>query len=174
MIFELIKKCIFWAKNGLIIAVWKLENLPLSRLMYFSTETENLDLLSWCIQCGGDINMQDVSGRSLIHFAVKKRSRKSVGFLLENGADPNHIDEYGLSPLHLSVFYQYESILEELLNQESINPNIESPAYTRPIIYAHQKQNLRMVSALTFRGARTEDALNSVGPTHHEPRMAGG
>src|SRR5262245_28997152 len=121
---EIIKKIPFWIKNGLIIACWRFQKLPWTDIVHFAVDTENFDLLSWCLQGGADINMQYPDGRTLIHHAVERKSRQMIDFLFENGADPNKTDLYNVFPLQLAALYQYENILEALLDHENVNPNI--------------------------------------------------
>jgi ankyrin repeat protein len=55
------------------------------------------------ITTGGDVNIQNYDGDSLLHFAVEKQKYEIIELLLDHGADINIQNDYGETPLHTAV-----------------------------------------------------------------------
>ncbi len=55
------------------------------------------------ITTGGDANIQNGEGDSLLHLAVERNKTDIIQLLLENGADINIQNDYGETPLHIAV-----------------------------------------------------------------------
>lgn len=52
-----------------------------------------------------DIDHQDKTGKTLLHYACRKKRKDIIQFLLDNNANPNTQDNEGRMPLHiLSIF----------------------------------------------------------------------
>ncbi|CAG8634875.1 4488_t:CDS:2 [Dentiscutata erythropus] len=101
-------------------------------------------VLRWLISTGLDINATDSSGWTVLHEAIWKRKEPGVILaLLENNANPNIPDNFGLTPLHqcldllrktkrddenLNIF----TIIRILLHSGA-DPNLTLPEYTLTI-----------------------------------------
>ena len=51
----------------------------------------------------GDYSFIGPDSRTLLHIACMAGARESVVEILKAGADPNAVDEYGSTPLHLTI-----------------------------------------------------------------------
>jgi ankyrin repeat protein len=61
---------------------------------------------------GGNVDIQDEYGNTILHHAVKNRDIDICRILLKRGADPNIINQEGNTPLIYCVFYStYEITL---------------------------------------------------------------
>jgi uncharacterized protein len=64
----------------------------------------NLEILSWLISEGANVNHQERNGLSALHFAVQNRHPDLILCLLQSGALIDIPDRYGNSPLWRAVF----------------------------------------------------------------------
>ncbi len=71
----------------------------LSREEYGSTTQEFLTLVHLFLQNGADINLEDNSGSTLLHFAAEARTPDEIQVLLDAGADVHARTKEGLTPL---------------------------------------------------------------------------
>lgn len=61
------------------------------------------DILRALLARGARANQPDNGHQTALHKAVLHGNRDDVQTLLENSADPNHMDNMGQSPIHLAV-----------------------------------------------------------------------
>ena len=54
-------------------------------------------------------------GNSLLHYAIMEDSISAVQFLLSNGLNVNHINDFGTNPLHLAVYHGNLAIVKLLI-----------------------------------------------------------
>jgi ankyrin repeat protein len=97
---------------------------PLHVAAYCADKTDVLGLILEKEQV--DINRRDKNGQTVLHYAIRGKRVKNVGYLLENGADPAIRDENGDTPVHLAAaaVSQDSAILELLLSYEN-KPKID-------------------------------------------------
>ena len=69
----------------------------------------NREEVSRIVAQGGNVNARGNDGRTALHWAVRAGHSDLVADLLEYGADPNVIDDYGYSPLALGIAEQDET-----------------------------------------------------------------
>ncbi len=74
------------------------------------------------ITTGGDVNIQNGEGDSLLHFAVEKQKYEIIDLLLDHGADINIQNDYGETPLHTAVelFIEDEGYGEQYLEDADL------------------------------------------------------
>jgi len=77
-----------------------------------------------------DMNVRDVEGRTLLHWATDYGFKKEVEYLLQ-WISPNETDSEGKSPLHLA---NYE--IAELLLKHGADPNLRDRHGRTPLHYA--------------------------------------
>ena len=61
------------------------------------------ELCSFLIERGGDLSVQDSSGNSLLHIAVRADSAAKCKLLIDRGCPLNLQDEWGSTPLHVAA-----------------------------------------------------------------------
>lgn len=105
-----------------------LNSSPLMSASFYGNEQTCLMLLS----LGADTEIENPShGGTALFAAVRGEHVKIVEILLKNGSNPNHQDQYGNTPLHISVkrklrvitflLLKYEANIK-LNNNENISP----------------------------------------------------
>ncbi|XP_023311281.1 uncharacterized protein LOC111691956 [Anoplophora glabripennis] len=62
-----------------------------------------LSLFKFIVDQGGDVNIEDKEGRTVLHLAAEKGQLLTVKFLIESGADFTVKDKNGQTPLHLAA-----------------------------------------------------------------------
>jgi len=61
------------------------------------------EIIRALLASGARVNQPDSGQQTALHKAVLSGSRDDVQALLEGGADPNHVDNMGHSPVHVAV-----------------------------------------------------------------------
>ena len=108
-----------------------------------------VELLSWLIENGADINHQDRNGWSALHFAVQEKHVQVVNNLLTNGAAVDLKDTYGNTPLWRATFDargHYDIVL--ILAHHGANPHSKNKSDRSPIDFAEQIGDQNLIEAL--------------------------
>ncbi|XP_015908309.3 alpha-latrocrustotoxin-Lt1a-like [Parasteatoda tepidariorum] len=83
------------------------------------------------------INKPDKLGFTPLHLAAENKRTAFARWLINRGANVNlQGQEYKVTPLHLAVRYQAEEIVEDLLRNSKIDPNLKDIAGLTPLHYA--------------------------------------
>jgi ankyrin repeat protein len=109
-----------------------------------------MEILSWLLANGADIDHQDRDGRTALHYAVSVKRVDMVTELLERGADVHLSDVHGNAPLWRAVFDakgKYD--LVELLLSHKANPNSKNRSNASPLDFAHRIGDDRLASLLS-------------------------
>jgi len=75
-----------------------------------------VDIMTWCLKKGADVNGCTTLGRTPLHYACAGNSPTCVRQLLNFGADINHRTLSGLTALHLCASYSSFEAAVELLS----------------------------------------------------------
>ncbi|KAM3927836.1 transient receptor potential cation channel subfamily A member 1 [Leptodactylus fuscus] len=100
------------------------------------------------------LNAVDNKGNTPLHWSVQKNQIDSVKVLLSRGADPNLLNYYRMSPLHLAIHFHYNSIVEALLENSCTNVNLEGDLGNTPVMQACYKENSEALVMLFKREAK--------------------
>lgn len=76
------------------------------------------------------LDSQNSMGHSPLHWAVLNNKQNSVDLLLELGANPNNINNKGMTPFDVAVEYNLEDLIKKLsrvtkLREDEINSEID-------------------------------------------------
>lgn len=84
------------------------------------------------LKLGGKINECNYFGESALFLAIKRNDTPMVKFLLENQANPNLTDNYGITPLHIGCYnnqlyhiallFYYKASLSQTCNLFNLSP----------------------------------------------------
>jgi ankyrin repeat protein/DNA-binding beta-propeller fold protein YncE len=83
--------------------------------LLWAARNNALALAALLLEAGADPNVQNASGDTALHLAVKNKFPKMVTLLLNAGADPNRADDRGKTPLHWRLKKEYAAVYEPLL-----------------------------------------------------------
>jgi len=138
------------------------ENLP-AKLKYLGVFTqENRDIIHELLRRGANINKQTLSGMTVLMVAAQE-SPDSIRFLLENGADPNIIDNNFYSPLDYACSYEIEANVRVLAEVSNLNLQVGPTRETTLMTQA--KINSTFVQILCQTGRANLELKNSQGDT---------
>ena len=75
------------------------------------TDVVNLAFVESLLNAGASMNYPDVYGQSIFFAVVRDWHIDVARFSIEMGADVNHKDQYGRTPLHLAAAVNYEEMV---------------------------------------------------------------
>ncbi|XP_075069745.1 transient receptor potential cation channel subfamily A member 1 isoform X2 [Mixophyes fleayi] len=130
----------------------EIEGTPL----HYASKHGNLELMLMIINEASDevLDVLDCKGRTPLHYAVMKNQTDSVKVLLSRGADPNILNYYRMSPLHLAIQLHYNSVVEVLVNHSTTNVNLEGELGNTPIMQACSRDNSEALIMLFNHGGK--------------------
>ncbi|CAB0041395.1 unnamed protein product [Trichogramma brassicae] len=111
------------------------------------------------------VNARNNMNQTPLHLSLHYRNRHLVEFLLRRGADPNVVDNYGLTPLHMSlgsttsVTQNEDDFVEVFFNindeiQQTVQVDVQDHAGRTPLNYALRCKHLKTAEYLLRRGAK--------------------
>jgi len=101
------------------------------------------------LQYGFDINETRADqGRSLLHGAANRGTVKAVEWLLENGADPNGLDDQRRTPLHVSAQRNTFTAVVKLLVDSGCDPMAKDVSGMTALDCARDNKRTRVVEYL--------------------------
>ena len=125
---ELLKKCI---KAGL--DVMHRSSQGHTALHYAAyNKKDSIEIIDILLNSGADINDNNGTWGTPLHFAAERGTKEIVLYLLKKGAKVNIENSKGESPIHLASQYGNAEILEILL-RSGANPNIITKEGLEPI-----------------------------------------
>ena len=110
-----------------------------------------------------DVEVKDVLGCGLLHYAVEKELKRTVKDLLRLRADPNAANCILRTPLHLAVIQNDVETVSELLTYGA-NPNLGDVEGWTPVHYAVHLSHIKCLTIL-FSYAPDTKAVNQAGKT---------
>jgi len=84
-------------------------------LIHVAAFNGNKELLNYLIDIGIPINLSDITGCSPLHYSVQEKLYLTTDFLLQRGADPNHINKESETPLFIAARQADQKSLRLLL-----------------------------------------------------------
>lgn len=107
------------------------------------------------------VNARDVStGESALHYVTERRDGAWLRFLLGKGANPNHADHNGVTPVQLATNLGWAEGVEVLVSQGA-SVELTNSAGETPLISAVHRRDPALVRALLKAGANPDRSDNS-------------
>ncbi|MES2613868.1 MAG: ankyrin repeat domain-containing protein [Bdellovibrionota bacterium] len=126
-------------------------NKTLFDIKYMDTESYITDLNNFIFD-GGDPNIKDETGMTLLYCAVLFSKLEVVKVLINAGAGVNAPDEDGNTPLIIAVSNKMDDLAEALINAGA-DVNASNEDGNTPLIFAVWKNRPKLVKALLLAGA---------------------
>ena len=131
--------------------------------------SSSVDLISYFISKGVDINYQTKNGKICLHFLSKNNNSEAIKILLNKGADINKMDKYNRTPLYYACVNGRNDIAEQFL---AFKPNVNVLSLSKktmlydmsPIHVACRTGNYQLFKILIQNGADI-DHPNAKGET---------
>lgn len=124
-------------------------------LMAASTRFEKgqrLDIMRQLLAAGARVNDQADTGETALTFAARFRDADAIQLLLDNGADPNIVNQSGISPLLEAMRWgaskQEQLEMVQRLLARGANPNARGTGVGTPLSWAVRQNSLAMVRLL--------------------------
>ena len=124
-------------------------------------EKKNIEMFTYFVNLGVDINMPDEDGKTPLHEAVCWDRMDMVKVLIENGALRNVKDRYHRVPFHYAVMHNQIEMVKYLIDEENINL---SDRQLNPLHIAVKEKYVNMVKFLVSNNADV-NASNNLGNT---------
>lgn len=124
---------------------------------WFAADGGHADILRLLIAHHVDLETPS-DGHFPIHQAAWRGHEKVVELLLQNGADPDPVNDNGVTPLWLAAQEGYDEIVRMILERDSADKKIDIEAESertgrRPLHQAAQNGHLRAARLLLAKGA---------------------
>ncbi len=119
-----------------------------------AVDAENVDTLRRFLTSGGDVNVRNADGLTLLQYAASKHRYISATLLLEGGADPDLKSKgtHGYTALHYAAEHDNYQMVD-LLAKYKANPEIQDKNKQTPLHVAAYSGSPKAVYALTKAGA---------------------
>ena len=75
---------------------------------------QNFELAKFLLHNGADIDFKDKDGRTALFYAKVKKNKKTINFLIQEGANEIAVDNYGISILDLNNEFVQKKLYREL------------------------------------------------------------
>jgi len=114
---------------------------------------EDLPAIQRYLGTGGDPNLRDKSGDTLLHAAIHEGSHTVVRELLGHGASSRVIDTFGNEPIHLATLFGEQAIIATLLDfGAELDATSETRSWT-PLMIALNENHLELAQWMIRQGA---------------------
>ncbi|GKU10651.1 unnamed protein product [Fusarium langsethiae] len=134
-----------WDANGTTALCW-------------AVRSRDISIVARLLEKGGDLEMENSSGQTMLAVAAENGDSKMVTFLLENGALPNPKPKgkYGKAPLTYAAMKGHETIVKLLLGFEGVAIDAEDQDERSPLTHAAEHGHEGIVKLLLERGANPQ------------------
>lgn len=125
---------------------------PLMAAATMFEKKQRLDIMRQLLAAGARVNDRADSGETALTFAVRFRDADAIHMLLDNGADPNIVNQNGISPLLEAMRFGASKTQQlemmQLLLTRGADPNVRGAGVGTPLSLAVRQYSLAMVKLL--------------------------
>lgn len=134
---------------------WSEDSKMAIRNLFHAAMHDHVDILSYLLDKGIDINVLDDNERTPLIVAIEKGNLEAVKFLIESGADLN-VSTYEVgTPLHVALKNHYEKITLFLLTK-GVDVNALNLYGRAPLHIAAESSSAEIVTDLLAKGATAD------------------
>ena len=169
------KSCSLLGKDLLLFPFFKSNDLSRgSNVLHIASWYNLVSVVVACLAQGFDINTKNSLGQTPLHYAtrepplasfIQKGNERIVSFLLENGAEPDSRDQYGITPLSYAASNGEDTLVEMLLARRDVQLNSRDDYGETPLAKAVIHRHTGVVKLLLQRDDLEVNSINSNGYT---------
>ncbi|XP_071965136.1 transient receptor potential cation channel subfamily A member 1-like isoform X2 [Antedon mediterranea] len=124
-------------------------------VLHHSVKGNNIQIMEFLISEGIDVNLQDSSQNTPLHWAALYDKPDACRLLLsEFGANPNILNDCHQAPLHIGCDKNYTSIVEILCSESKTDINLAGDAGQTPLHYCAVKDSVETANILIRKEAK--------------------
>lgn len=112
--------------------------------LYMAVKNNNINMVELLLENSPDINVTDITGKTVLSIAIKKNNIDMVEILLRHGVNPNIQDKYGNISLHYAVKNKNIEILKLLL-ERGADINVKNKLQQTPLRLAVIQHNVSII-----------------------------
>lgn len=127
------------------------EEDPTNRALKKDSEWRQVTMAEWLLGHGADPTMVDeVTRATPLHIAVRRGLDRTTRVLLSNGADPNAVDKFGVTPLHVAAAFDASRVLWVMLLMHGADSSLVDAEGHAPLnLVADQKEREELQALVT-------------------------
>lgn len=104
--------------------------------------------------CANLLNVQDSSGSSPLHEAMKQKNLNAAKCIVRLGANVSLVDNVGQTILHIAVLTGNSEAVEYILEHNLIDVNREASFGITPLMIAQRNNHSNVIEILIKNGAK--------------------
>ena len=130
---------------------------PVDDIFLAAAMGDNVEIMHLCLAHGVPVDYSTKFGKTVLavvvtNSLVNSRNWDTVKFLLENGADINWRDEYGMTPLHMMAaaqLWEFDKVGMQRLIQAGADCDALDNSGLSPLHYAAARGNMRAMAVIS-------------------------
>tara|TARA_Y100001958_G_C21195027_1_gene522575 strand:+ start:572 stop:1150 length:579 start_codon:yes stop_codon:yes gene_type:complete len=131
----------------------KLSLVTLNYILKYGIYHKNKNCINFAINNNADINWINKKGNTILHQAIELDYKDGIKILLENGANPNIINNNGYKPIKYKKTYEIDNMINRYTNTNYRHSIINEPEETRQMLIELKKNDYNKVKYYIKKGA---------------------
>mmetsp|Transcript_37186 Transcript_37186/g.51337 ORF Transcript_37186/g.51337 Transcript_37186/m.51337 type:complete len:861 (-) Transcript_37186:1826-4408(-) len=144
--------------------------------LHLATKAGAVDCVQFLLdaQFKENVDLQDESGQTALHIAVKESQKEIMKLLCSHGADVNACDNDGVTALHFAAWSGNADAIDFLM-QQGVNVEVEDESEQTPMYYACIRGKKKAAELLCLNQANLSHCdARGMSPLHHAAKNGHG